>query len=146
MLNEELLENVTGTLDIKLKKGKRQFISEALINECAEPSARIKSMKLELQMYNRDSEENFRDLTVSELDAIVLDEDNIILYDYLSKEKTKHSFAGPITLRDLQTAIELHEEQVRSKTEWFGGVDIHHIFFEGLTLLDDGSYNVSWGS
>jgi len=47
---------------------------------------------------------------------------------------------------DLLLAIEEHERLTRGNTEWFGGIDCHHIYFEGLHKQADGSYRVEWGS
>jgi hypothetical protein len=29
---------------------------------------------------------------------------------------------------------------------WLGGVDVHHVFFEGIKLGDDGVWGTGWGS
>ena len=38
------------------------------------------------------------------------------------------------------------EKEDRPKTEWFGGIDAHHIFFEGMHKNKDNSYTIHWGS
>ena len=39
------------------------------------------------------------------------------------------------------------ETSHRPQTRWFGDIDRHHRFFEGLDLTDDGeSYKIAWGS
>ena len=37
-------------------------------------------------------------------------------------------------------------EPQQGNSEWFGGVDVHHVFFEGIHLADDGVWDIYWGS
>ena len=53
------------------------------------------------------------------------------------------------SIKDLVEAICENEETDRAREEslWFGGIDCHHIFFEGMSLDCWGNYyHVSWGS
>jgi hypothetical protein len=34
----------------------------------------------------------------------------------------------------------------RPKTKWSGGIDCHHIFFEGLHHVEGKGYRIFWGS
>ena len=58
--------------------------------------------------------------------------------------------AAGFTVRALFEAIAKFEAVSRPQTEWFGGVDTHHVFFEGLyEQLEVGAlhrYGISWGS
>ena len=47
---------------------------------------------------------------------------------------------------DLLRAIEETERQTRGQSKWFDGVDVHHCFFEGIALADDGTWSIHWGS
>jgi hypothetical protein len=49
------------------------------------------------------------------------------------------------TIRDLAAAIAKTERESRERGEWLGGIDVHHIFFEGLSF-DDDVWTISWGS
>lgn len=51
----------------------------------------------------------------------------------------------PITVQDVLDYVLEIEQEARPKTDWFGGVDAHHIYFEGLSKQEDG-YEVFWGS
>ncbi len=50
------------------------------------------------------------------------------------------------TTRELAKAIEETERQTRGYSDWFGGIDVHHVFFQGIELGDDGVWSTSWGS
>lgn len=50
------------------------------------------------------------------------------------------------TFQELLDNVLTFEKEDRPKTLWFGGVDCHHTFFEGLHLQDNGCYRISWGS
>lgn len=49
------------------------------------------------------------------------------------------------TVRDLQQAVARSERVSREDSEWSGGIDVHHIYFEGIELEDD-VWTVGWGS
>ena len=49
-------------------------------------------------------------------------------------------------MRDALLAVAKFEKVARQTSEWFGGVDTHHIFFEGMHKDKDGCYSVYWGS
>jgi len=52
--------------------------------------------------------------------------------------------AGAFTVRDLLAAVEETERRTRAQSEWFGGVDIHHCFFQGIEVDDQGVWRISW--
>ena len=54
---------------------------------------------------------------------------------------------GGFTLRQLMDNILAVEKISRPKTDWFGGIDAHHIYFEGLVPVKDEkcTYKVQWG-
>jgi hypothetical protein len=52
---------------------------------------------------------------------------------------------GGFSILDLMDNILELEREARPTTEWFGGVDVHHVYFEGL-CESYGVFNVSWGS
>merc|ERR1712070_75643 len=44
-------------------------------------------------------------------------------------------------------SIEAYERIDRAKTKWFGGVDCHHVFFEGIfPNATKDAYGICWGS
>jgi len=40
-------------------------------------------------------------------------------------------------VQELLRAVELTEQKTRENTEWFGGIDVHHMYFEGLFCEGD---------
>ena len=60
-------------------------------------------------------------------------------------ERTCTTDNGFFTLAEVVQNIIDFETARRPLTVWFGGVDKHHVFFEGLK--EDGeAYSISWGS
>jgi hypothetical protein len=53
---------------------------------------------------------------------------------------------GYFTIQEMVDMVVELEEVDRPKTSWFGGIDAHHIYFEGLCKQKDGSYLIRWGS
>lgn len=64
--------------------------------------------------------------------------------------KTKKTFKntkGFFTIKQVAANIVKFEIKDRPKTKWFGGIDAHHVFFEGLRPNSRGdTYSVFWGS
>ena len=54
--------------------------------------------------------------------------------------------AGYFTIQEMVDMVVEFEKVDRPKTCWFGGIDAHHIYFEGLRKEKDGSYRILWGS
>ncbi|GAB2663226.1 hypothetical protein GCM10027088_47380 [Nocardia goodfellowii] len=50
------------------------------------------------------------------------------------------------TVRDLVTAIAETERRTRQQSQWYGGVDVHHVYFEGIHEGADGVWEIYWGS
>jgi hypothetical protein len=137
-----MFNKLSGTLQIKLSEA-THALSERLMNQVASPSARIEQIGLELNVYeNRE----FRDLTDAEWSTLVI-RDAVIRMRGEGPAIVEHhapSAAG-FTVRDLADAIAKTEREGRSDTEWYGGIDTHHVFFEGIRD-DDGVWAIRWGS
>jgi hypothetical protein len=65
----------------------------------------------------------------------------------LNKSRVEHDAPNgkAFTTRDLKAAIEKTEQAGRENAPWLGGVDVHHVFFEGIELEDD-VWTICWGS
>ncbi len=50
------------------------------------------------------------------------------------------------TVRDVLEAVEETERQTRGQTAWFGGIDVHHVYFEGFDGEEDDVWLIGWGS
>ena len=58
---------------------------------------------------------------------------------------------GYFTCQEIINNIIKFEKIDRSKSKWFGGIDCHHVFFEGIRLVNpdvgqEKKYRISWGS
>ena len=55
---------------------------------------------------------------------------------------------GYFTAKEVVDAVLAFEKIDRSKSCWFGGIDCHHIFFEGIRPLrsDKKAFGIGWGS
>jgi hypothetical protein len=61
----------------------------------------------------------------------------------------EHTFTnkrGYFTCGELIDNIVQYANINRPHTRWFGGIDCHHIFFEGLTSCGKDTYTIYWGS
>ena len=118
-------------------------IRAALTNEGAESSAVIVSLRLHASVFEN---RVFRELTEEELEVVVLEEPEIALRGLA--DVVTHPAPGGVhfTVRSLLDAIEVTERQTRARSKWFGGIDVHHVFFEGLDRGDDGVWQIIWAS
>jgi hypothetical protein len=136
---------LSGKLTIKLTEEPERFTPK-LANLVARPTSRVTSISLRMRVYENDE---FRDLTEGEWSRVVLPTGRIRMRNSRVRdvvvEHTSRS-GGTFTVRDLASAIEETERQARGSTEWLGGVDVHHVYFEGIELDETGTWSVSWGS
>ncbi|NUP11778.1 MAG: hypothetical protein HOW73_37500 [Polyangiaceae bacterium] len=138
----EFFNELSGILEFDLSEPARK-ITERLLNMAAPPTATITALRLKATVYE---DRDFRALTPSELDLIVLDDAQIRMAG-LGEPVLHHAPNGRnFSVRDLLVAVEETERQTRGKSEWFGGVDVEHRFFEGIELDEEGVWRIIWGS
>ncbi|CAF1560840.1 unnamed protein product [Didymodactylos carnosus] len=66
---------------------------------------------------------------------------------YNSLQKKTYTFENEYaTVKQFTDAIIDFEKLTRPNTNWFGGVDIHHIFYEGIRGDGKNGYEIMWGS
>ena len=142
----DLFERVYGTLEIELSEPTVPIGSSA--NQMAPPSARLVGLRLVVEIEDEGSEEP-RPLREDELGApafaaprirLRAESDDIVDHDAPDGEG--------FTVGQLIAAIEATERQTRGDSEWFGGVDAHHVYYEGLEPdeEEDGVWQICWGS
>ena len=143
----EFFNSLSGKLKIELTVPPERVGN--LVNERATPEAGIVSLKLVVEIYNSDTDER-RPLTPEELDSVAFRGASIRLR---SEEGEAVSHAAPngqfFTVRQLLAAVEETERQTRDQSEWLGGVDVHHVYFEGIHPDEDGEegvWQICWGS
>lgn len=56
--------------------------------------------------------------------------------------------SGSFTVKELAHTIAKWEKYLRVQPgyDWFGEIDTHHIYYEGIDRRSDGTYEVHWGS
>ena len=105
-------------------------------------------------MSRRDPEEDDNDdipkVTEEELASVAYGRPEITLSSS-GHSQLKMTFKAPsgqqhFSVRDLLDAICEFEAEDRVQYDWFGGIDVHHVFYEGMTQKSDGSWTAWWGS
>lgn len=133
-----------GALEIELTKKPKQ-ISKMLLNVSASPNAKIKSIKFRPNVWNDDFDDRFVKPTKEQLANIVIEKPTITV----KSDGGTVTFDAPngeyFTAGNLIKVIEKTERKTRKNTEWFGGIDVHHIYFEGLHK-EGKYYTIYWGS
>lgn len=118
-------------------------------NLSASPEAKVASVRLRTEVIDHDTDDTdeYRDLTPEELDRIVIRGKRIRLRG-LSGNVVSHDAANGafFTVRELLAAVEETERQTRDRSEWFGGIDVHHCWFAGIYLEPDGVWFINWES
>jgi hypothetical protein len=141
----EFFNSLRGKLEIELDTPAEPIGD--LLNLRASPEARIVRLELRAEVFLPDTEV-FRPLTAAELDSVAFRGGAIRLR---SEDGEAVSHAAPngshFTVRDLLCAVEETERQTRGGSEWFGGIDVHHVYFEGIHSDDDDDvWEIYWGS
>lgn len=140
----EFFNSLSGELDIELTAPAENIGN--LANQRAPAAARIKSLKLVAEVFEENSHAA-RQLTAEELSSVAFQGTSIQLRGEAEQATTHQAPNGKyFTVQDLLNAVEAAERQSRADTEWFGGVDVQHIFFEGIHPADDGVWDIYWGS
>lgn len=138
-------DSVRGELQIELSVPAQQ-VSPTLLNLEAPPEARVVNLKLAAHIWDEPSDD-FRDLTPDELNSIAFRGSEIRLRNYSGRIVAHKAPNGKFfTVCELLLAVEETERQTRDSTEWLGGVDVHHVYYEGIQKADDGVWDIDWGS
>ena len=134
-----IVGEISTTLDIELDES--PYTRGNLSNLFAKPTSKITSMKWsEISLYDND-EDTHKPLSDSDF-AIIGYNKGIIKINEYTYEKEK----GFFTIGELFDVILDAEKKIRQNSEWFGGIDVHHIFFEGLWKQKNGTFKIGWGS
>jgi hypothetical protein len=140
----EFFNSLSGKLEIELTVPPEKIGN--LDNLRATPKAKIKSLKLATELFNRETE-TARELTPDELQSVAFRAAQIKLRGEGGGAVTHQAPNGKFfTVQDMLNAVAETERQTRDKSEWIGGVDVHHVFFEGIHLGEDGIWEIYWGS
>lgn len=155
-------DRVRGKLRIELSEPPQRI--GQLHNVAATPSARITRLAFETSISENvdpgplepdeqgrvmmSLDDASRPLTPQELARVVLRAPFIRMKNLESEGEVDHPAppGGAFTVADLLRAIEETERQLRPRSEWLGGVDVSHVFYEGIRLEEDGAWLIQWGS
>jgi hypothetical protein len=102
--------------------------------------------KAGVNLYDKESGD-FTPLTHAQLDQVAYDQPEITFTSETKPSFTVNAPAGKscFTVNDILDAIAAFEQYDRPSTDWFGGPDCHHVFFEGMHVTPEGWY-IAWGS
>jgi len=140
----EFFNQLGGKLEIELSE-ETIPINPNVANKKATPTATITRVVMKGEFYESD-EIGYRDLLKRELDQIAFNDSSIILSG-AGNEPIEHRASNEsfFTVRELFKAIETTEQKTRHKTDWFGGINVHHVYFEGIEC-ESGIWSIFWGS
>jgi hypothetical protein len=141
----EFFNGLSGKLNIVLDVPAQPVAN--LLNLQAAPDARVVRLELHAEVFDRDTKE-FRSLTPQELDSVAFRGSSIRLRGEDAEEAVSHvaSNGSYFTVRELLRAVEETERRTRAQSAWLGGVDVHHVFFEGIEPGEDDAWEICWGS
>ncbi|MEU7141507.1 hypothetical protein ABZ942_18775 [Nocardia sp. NPDC046473] len=138
----EFFNGLSGTLVIELTEP-TEDVAANLSNQRATATAAIREVSFAPNVFENG---DFRDLTVDEFDRVVLELPVLNLRGFGDPVEHRAPNGKWFTVRDLAAAIGETERSTRQQSQWFGGVDVHHIFFEGIHEGDGGVWEIYWGS
>lgn len=134
---------LSGVLHIELTEPAQPYAPH-MLNLQASPDARITSLRFEANVFEGGE---LRPLTEDELASVAIVSPQLQLRGDTGEAVPHEAPNGEhFTVRDLIRAVELTELRTRDRSEWLGGVDVHHIYFEGIHLEADGTWSIGWGS
>jgi hypothetical protein len=141
----EFFNDLSGKLEIELSEPPQQ-VSPNLLNLQASPDAKVVSLKLKAHVFDRKTDES-RELTPEEWNSVAFRSGTIKLRSDEGRIIQHKAPNGKFfTVRDLVTAVEQTERETRGETDWLGGVDVHHVYFEGIHQEEEGVWDIYWGS
>lgn len=107
----------------------------------ASPGARVLAVQPLVGRYTAD---DIVELGDREWASLAYDRPEITLANNVHRTFRAASDDG-FTVRELVDAICAFEKEDRAHTDWFGGVDVHAVFFEGLER-DGDAWRIVYGS
>lgn len=140
----EFFNSLSGRLMIELTEPAKQAAPH-MLNLVAPKTARIKRVEMTFSVYENDER---RDLTDEERKRVVIREPHIKMCSVDTPDVIVEHDAPDgkaFTVRDLAAAIAKTEAASREHGEWLGGIDVHHIYFEGIDGEGD-EWTICWGS
>ena len=143
----DLLADLVCRLEVELTEPPERIGN--LDNERATPSAAVRSVRLTRGgPFDPDADDD-PPLTDAVALLVAFGGPSIVLRGEAEIPVTHAAPNGrSFTVAELLDAVEETERQTRGETAWFGGVDVSHVFYEGICPAEagDGSWQILWGS
>jgi hypothetical protein len=147
----KLFQQISATLNIDMPEGAIYQLNPTLLNEFSKPDAIPISISIPVdRIHVFDSEAHeLRSITSKELESNGYNKSTLKIR-HVNSDKIA-SFTAEngewFTIKELIKAVEKVEQEDRVRSDWFGGVDVHHVFFEGIHFdKDSGVGYICWGS
>lgn len=122
-------------------------MSRFLLNLQADKEAKLLDIKAKhIARWDNELEDHIEYSEEQQNTLVIYDKDTIEFEVRDGSKKTYRFPSNRVTIKQFVDAIVDFEKFQRPKYEWFGGIDCHHIFYEGLFPTKDGAYSISWGS
>ena len=151
---QDILNNLHFCLNITTTKTMPQ--QGNLLNRFEAPDSRILDITADQPAFIDEDLQEFVQLTSDQLKLPAFIGSEATFYNChvndsnIKIAETWHTFTnqrGHFTVEEMVENILVFEKLDRPKSCWFGGVDAHHIFYEGVHCNSDGkTYSVHWGS
>ncbi len=139
----KFFNSLSARLYIDLSEPPEQIAN--LLNVRATPDAEILRLELRAEVFIEE-ESKFRPLTDEEYHSVAFQGSSITLQSEDGDPITHNAPNGShFTVRELLQAVEETERRTRGQTEWLGGIDVHHVYFEGIHKSGD-VWEIYWGS
>jgi hypothetical protein len=134
MLNQLTIK--TDELNKKIKE------NEKLLSDCSIERIKAESIRLDVA-----SREKKLAKEKEEFEKVCYKNSEIKIQSLTSEVVQYKSPNGNyFTVKDMIEVIEKLEMLTRKNSIWLGGIDLHHIYFEGMIEEKDNVFKIQWGS
>ncbi len=141
-------DDISFTLDITLDIPPAPM-SSFLVNLQADKNAKLLDIKATfVTRFDHRRQEHIEYSAEQQNTLIIYDKDSIEFKGRKGLKKTYHFPSNRVSMKQFIDAIVDFEKFDRPTYQWSGGIDCHHIFYEGCSNdgAEDGAYFISWGS
>ena len=148
MVLMNLPEGFGGSLNIEVTEP-LQPIAPGLFNERATPTATVRSITFEPNTWDG---EDIHEVTEEQLTTNVYDYHEITLVWSPAPDVDDYTYhrdapnGTHFTLQDVIDTIVQAQYLFRPYSNWFGGIDTSHTYFEGFTRHGEHTFSLFWGS
>ena len=141
-----LPEGFGGSLNIEVSEPLLPIVG---LNERAAPTATIIAITFDPNTFDG---EDIQEVTEEQLTTNVYDYHEIALVWSPAPDVDDHKYhrdapnGTHFTLQDVIDTIVQAQYLFRPYSDWFGGIDTSHTYFEGFTQRGEHTFSIFWGS